>query len=137
MQELCLTLSCIALATAAFHGGKWEPLSVPEEDAGVDALGSETDSELCETAEEEEEDAVVEGVAAEEEDAADDEDEDLDLGALLESVVTTLGTEAKKAAASDADARAISESRVEANLGLGQRARRMPGALPVKVKALH
>jgi hypothetical protein len=37
MQELRLTLSCIALATAAFHGGKWEPLSVPEEDAGVDA----------------------------------------------------------------------------------------------------
>jgi hypothetical protein len=86
-------------------------------------LGSETDSELCETAEEEHDDAVVEGVAAEEEDAADDEDEDLDLGALLESVVTTLGTEAEKAAASDAVAlsrfqRAMSKQTLGSGSGL-------------------
>ncbi len=46
-----------------------------------------------------------------------EEDEDLALGTLLESVVTAVGTEAEKLvdeiddAASDADARAMTESR--------------------------
>jgi len=72
-------------------------MGAPEKDSGTDALGSKSDHEECETAEDEEGGAVVEGLAAEDEEegAADDEDEDLDLSTLLESVVTAVGTEAK------------------------------------------
>jgi len=110
-------------------GFPWQEMGAPEEDTGADDLGSESCSGMA--AEGEEEDAVVEGAAAEDEDAADEEDEDLALGILLESVVTAVGSEAEKLvdeiddAASDTDARAIAEGRIESNLG--QRARRISG----------
>jgi len=112
-------------------GFPWQEMGAPEEDAGVAAMGDEADSDMA--AGGEEEDAIGEGAAAEEEDAKDEEDEDLALGTLLESVVTAVGTEAEKLvdeiddAASDADARAITEGRIEASLELGQRNRRKPG----------
>jgi len=63
-------------------------------------------------------------------DAADEEHEDLALGELFDSVVTAVGAEAEGLvveiddAASDADALAVAEARIEAGLGLEQRAPR-------------
>ena len=65
----------------------WRKLGTTEKDAGTGALGSNTDYEECETAEDEEEDA------------ADEEGEHLDLSTLLESAVTAVGTEAKNPSA--------------------------------------
>ena len=65
----------------------WRKLGTTEKDAGTGALGSNTDYEECETAEDEEEDAV------------DEEGEDLDLSTLLESAVTAECTEAKSPSA--------------------------------------
>ena len=110
-------------------GFPWQEMGAPEEDTGADDLGSESCSDSA--VEDEEEDAAVDGVAAEEEDAADEENEDLSLGTHLGSAVTAVGAEAEELvdeiddAASDTDARAIAEGRIESYLG--QRARRIPG----------
>jgi hypothetical protein len=110
-------------------------MGAPEEVEGAGPLSSDSNSDEHavegEAAEDEEEDAAVDDEAAE--DAADEEDEDLALGTLLESVVTAVGTEAEELvdevddAASDADARAVTEAHIAAHLGRGQRTIRVPG----------
>ena len=111
-------------------GFPWREMGAPEENECGGSLGSDSDSDdnafENEAVEDDEEEAAVDCEAAE--DAADEEGEDLALGALFDSVVTAVGAEAEDLvveiddAASDADALAVAEARIEAGLGLEQRA---------------
>jgi len=111
-------------------GFPWREMGAPEKNECGGSFGSDSDSDYNavenEAVEDDEEEAAVDCEAAE--DAADEEGEDLALGALFDSVVTAVGAEAEDLvveiddAASDADALAVAEARIEAGLGLEQRA---------------